>query len=332
MRLAADAPVRRRVPTPTGGGRAGAGGACAVRAVAGVRRVVANRASRAGDGRFVADLPAATRPVAVQPPEPVKPAPPPNRNPAPAPKPVADEPPPPKAPDIALEKKQAETARLKKLKAIQEAEDKAREDAARAEADALKKTRDKQAAEQKKAEPAAPDGSRRIDAKHGRARPPRMPPGRPDRLKRRLRRAPGCAVTDRRTISRSDQRHGARQHPPARQPERQPASALSGEIAAHRRSGERAGDAVERQCRRMTMRWCAPSRNPRRCRCPPSATPALPLFRNFPLPIAPKSESAEVRQPPAQSAILARHSTFLIEIPAPCCVLFSCSPCCVWRC
>ena len=98
-------------------------------------------------------LPAATRPVAVQPPEPVKPAPTPKPPPpAPAPKPVADEPPPPKAPDIALEKKQAETARLKKLKAIQEAEDKALEDAARAEADALKKKRDKQAAEQKSRE------------------------------------------------------------------------------------------------------------------------------------------------------------------------------------
>ena len=98
-------------------------------------------------------LPAATRPVAIQPPEPVKPAPVPKPPPpAPAPKPVADEPPPPKAPDIALEKKQAETARLKKLKAIQEAEDKALEDAARAEADALKKKRDQQAAEQRSRE------------------------------------------------------------------------------------------------------------------------------------------------------------------------------------
>jgi colicin import membrane protein len=62
---------------------------------------------------------------------------------------VADEPPPPKAPDIALEKKRAETERLKKLKAIQEAEDRERETAARAEADALKQARDKQQAEQK---------------------------------------------------------------------------------------------------------------------------------------------------------------------------------------
>lgn len=89
-------------------------------------------------------LPAAAPPSrAVTPPEPVKPASEPK--PAPAPKPVAEEPPPPKAPDIALEKKRAETERLKKLKAIQVAEEQAR-----AEADALKKTRDKQQAEQKK--------------------------------------------------------------------------------------------------------------------------------------------------------------------------------------
>jgi colicin import membrane protein len=87
-------------------------------------------------------------PVAVKPPVHTPPAP----KPAPAPKPQADEPPPPKAPDIALEKEKqrAETARLKKLKAIQAAEEQARKDAARAEADALKQVRDKQAAEQKK--------------------------------------------------------------------------------------------------------------------------------------------------------------------------------------
>lgn len=96
---------------------------------------------------------AASQPVAVKPPEPVKPAPvlkP--EKPAPAPRPVAEEPPPPKAPDIALEKKRAETDRLKKLKAIQAAEDRARKDAAQAEADALKKSRDKQQAEQKAAQ------------------------------------------------------------------------------------------------------------------------------------------------------------------------------------
>jgi len=92
---------------------------------------------------------AASQPVAVPPPESAKPAPafkP--EKPAPAPKPEAEEPP-PKAPDIALEKKRAETERLKKLKAIQEADDQARKDAAQAEADALKKARDKQQAEQK---------------------------------------------------------------------------------------------------------------------------------------------------------------------------------------
>ncbi len=92
---------------------------------------------------------AASQPVAVPHPEPAKPAPafkP--EKPAPAPKPEAEEPP-PKAPDIALEKKRAETERLKKLKAIQEADDQARKDAAQAEADTLKKARDKQQAEQK---------------------------------------------------------------------------------------------------------------------------------------------------------------------------------------
>jgi len=86
-------------------------------------------------------LPATASPAAVRPPEPES---------APAPKPAADEPPPPKAPDIALEKKKIETERLKKLKLIQDAEDQARKDAAHAEADAIKKTRDRQLAEQKK--------------------------------------------------------------------------------------------------------------------------------------------------------------------------------------
>jgi colicin import membrane protein len=99
-------------------------------------------------------LPAETAsPRAVSHPDPVKPepkpAPKPVPKPTPVPKPVAEEPP-PKAPDIALEKKRAETERLKKLKAIQQAEEKAREAAARAEADALKTARDKQQAEQKK--------------------------------------------------------------------------------------------------------------------------------------------------------------------------------------
>ena len=84
------------------------------------------------------------QPVAVKPPAP-------EPDPAPALKPKAEEPPPPKAPDIALEKEKqrAETARLKKLKAVQEVEEEERKDAARAEAVALKQARDKQAAEQK---------------------------------------------------------------------------------------------------------------------------------------------------------------------------------------
>jgi colicin import membrane protein len=87
-------------------------------------------------------LPAAAPPVAVKPPEPVKPA--------PSPKPAPEEPPPPKAPDIALEKKKAEAERLKKLHAMQAAEDRAWEESARAEAHAIKQARDKQVADQKR--------------------------------------------------------------------------------------------------------------------------------------------------------------------------------------
>ena len=77
------------------------------------------------------------RPEPVKVPEPVKDA--------PTPKPVVNEPPPVKPPDIALEKKKAETERLKKLQVVQQAEEKARAEAARA-------ARDKQLAEQKKRE------------------------------------------------------------------------------------------------------------------------------------------------------------------------------------
>ena len=73
----------------------------------------------------------------VKPPKPVKAV--------PAPKPVVNEPPPVKAPDIALEKKKAEAERRKKLEAIQQAEEKARAEAARA-------AREKQLAEQTKRE------------------------------------------------------------------------------------------------------------------------------------------------------------------------------------
>lgn len=60
--------------------------------------------------------------------------------------------PPPKAPDIALEKKKAEAQRLEKLKAMQAEEEKALTAAARAEADAIKGAREKLLAEQKKRE------------------------------------------------------------------------------------------------------------------------------------------------------------------------------------
>ena len=63
----------------------------------------------------------------------------------PAPRPVVDEPPPPKTPDIALEKKKVEAERRQKLQAMQLSEEKARADAAR-------KAQEKQLAEQKKRE------------------------------------------------------------------------------------------------------------------------------------------------------------------------------------
>ena len=79
--------------------------------------------------------------VKPRPPPPVK-APEPAKA-APVPRPVEKEPPPPKAPDIALEKKKAEADRLKKLQAMQAAEEKARADAAKA-------AHEKQLAEQKR--------------------------------------------------------------------------------------------------------------------------------------------------------------------------------------
>jgi len=92
-------------------------------------------------------LPEVAPPAAVRPPRPpAEPAkvPKPAKD-VPVPKAVVDEPPPPKTPDIALEKKKAETERLKKLKAMQVAEEKARAVAARA-------AQEKQLAEQKKRE------------------------------------------------------------------------------------------------------------------------------------------------------------------------------------
>ncbi len=94
------------------------------------------------------------KPEVVPPPEPVKAPEPVKVEPVakPKPEPVVKEPPPPKAPDIALEKKKADAERLERLKAMQAAEQKALENAARIEAEVMKKARDKQLAEQKKRE------------------------------------------------------------------------------------------------------------------------------------------------------------------------------------
>jgi colicin import membrane protein len=89
------------------------------------------------------------RPVPSPEPEMAPPEPAPVKVPEPAPRPAVEEPP-PKAPDIALEKKKAEAERLKELKAQQAAEEKARAEAARAEE--ARKAREKQQAEQKKRE------------------------------------------------------------------------------------------------------------------------------------------------------------------------------------
>lgn len=83
-------------------------------------------------------------------PEPVKPPQPARIE--PPPKPAMKETAPPKPPDIALEKKKAEAEKLKQLRAMQAAEEKALADAARAEAEAMKKVRDRELAEQKKRE------------------------------------------------------------------------------------------------------------------------------------------------------------------------------------
>lgn len=98
-----------------------------------------------------------TRPAPVVEPRPPQPAPTPEPKvenkpePKPIPAPEVKEPL-PKAPDIALEKKKAEMERQQKLKAMQEAEDKALAETLRAEAETTKKARDKQLAEQKKRE------------------------------------------------------------------------------------------------------------------------------------------------------------------------------------
>jgi len=90
-------------------------------------------------------------PKPVPPPAPTPPVP---KPPQPAPKPEVKAPPAPapKAPDIALEKKKVEAARLQKLKQMQEAEEKALAEAARLEAEQMKKAHDGQLAQQKKRE------------------------------------------------------------------------------------------------------------------------------------------------------------------------------------
>ncbi|MGV8991865.1 MAG: cell envelope integrity protein TolA [Thiobacillus sp.] len=74
----------------------------------------------------------------IVPPKPVKLPVPVNAEPAP----VVKEVPPLKAPDIALEKRKADAERVQKLKALQEAEQKARSEAAHIEAEAIKKKRE----------------------------------------------------------------------------------------------------------------------------------------------------------------------------------------------
>lgn len=81
------------------------------------------------------DVPKPAKPVPV-PPEP----------------PVARDEPSPKAPDIALEKKKAETERLKKQEALRAAETRALAESARIEAEAVRKMHEKQLADQKKRE------------------------------------------------------------------------------------------------------------------------------------------------------------------------------------
>ncbi|OGU20262.1 MAG: protein TolA [Hydrogenophilales bacterium RIFOXYD1_FULL_62_11] len=150
MRLAADTPVSRNTDKRVAGALAlGVHALFVLLLVFGVSWQTEHPAPVMVD--LWQSLPAETSsPRAVSHPDPVKPGPKPVPKPAPVPKPVAEEPP-PKAPDIALEKKRAETERQKKLKAIQQAEAKAREASARAEADALQKARDKQTEQKKQA-------------------------------------------------------------------------------------------------------------------------------------------------------------------------------------
>jgi len=106
-----------------------------------------------------------------EPPEPVKLPVPVKAEPAPVVKDV----PPPKPPDIALEKKKADAERVQKLKALQEAEQKARDEAARTEAEAIKKKRellrkmDEEALLQRIADEDAANETRRLKQAEARA-------------------------------------------------------------------------------------------------------------------------------------------------------------------
>ena len=106
-----------------------------------------------------------------EPPEPVKLPVPVKAEPAPVVKDV----PPPKPPDIALEQKKADAERVQKLKALQEAEQKARDEAARIEAETIKKKRellrkmDEEALLQRIADEDAANETRRLKQAEARA-------------------------------------------------------------------------------------------------------------------------------------------------------------------
>lgn len=91
------------------------------------------------------------------------------------PAPVVKEMPPPKAPDIALEKKKADAERVQKLKALHEAEQKSRDEAAHTEAEAIKKKRellrkmDEEALLQRIADEDAANETRRLKQAEARA-------------------------------------------------------------------------------------------------------------------------------------------------------------------
>ena len=91
------------------------------------------------------------------------------------PAPVIKEEPPPKTPDIALEQKKADAERMQKLKALHDAEQKDRDETARAEAEAIKKKRellrkmDEEALLQRIADEDAANETRRLKQAEARA-------------------------------------------------------------------------------------------------------------------------------------------------------------------